>query len=288
MSNKTAQMNNLVAIILVIAAAIILLGLTGMIVNIIKGSGSEAACTASAQLSSATRVAGIETVSLNCPMELKEITMDDLSAETSKAEKELNRIKSDGQIKVKYFEGTGSKILREFALDKKVAEEMRACWQKLGEGNLNLFNAWYNPLKKGEHPWYDLIQIKTPPITCVICSRIKFDKEIQDTYPDVTSIDEWLKINTVPQRGITYYDYLLDDVHDEILFTPQWNFSTKQPLAVVFARMNAGLSLGTLKNNILPGGSDVDKAVDVLYLIEYSKAGEYCDYLANRPPEEIK
>jgi hypothetical protein len=289
---KRAQMKYVVGIILILAAFFIILGLTGKIIGIMTQSGSEAKCTASAQLSSQTKVAGVETVSLDCPMKLVEIKMDDLRAETTKAKKEIERIQSsEKKTGISYFANPDATKINEFALDKKVAEEMETCWQKLGEGQLELFNAWYNPITTGEISWAKwLPTLKTPPITCVICARIKFDSEIQEKYPNVQSFDEWLKINTVPKKDITYYDFLIDEVHDQFLFTPSWSFQTKEPIAVVFARMNYDKSKGVLRNVLDNFGvSDLGKAqkgIDALYLIEYSKAGEYCDYLANTPPEE--
>jgi hypothetical protein len=290
--NNRAQMKYVVGIILVLAAFFILYGLTGTIIGVIKQSGSEAKCTASAQLSSKTMVAGVETVSLDCPMKLAEIKMDDLRAEAKNAKSEIEKIQSsEKKIGISYFANPDATKINEFALDKKVAEEMEMCWQKLGEGQLELFNAWYNPVTTGEISWAKWMPtLKTPPITCVICARIKFDSEIQEKYPDVQSLNEWLKINTVPRKDITYYDFLIDEVHDQYLFTPSWDFKTNEPIAVVFARMNYDKSKGILRNVLDNFGvTDIGKAqkgIDVLYLIEYSKTGEYCDYLANTPPQE--
>lgn len=286
--NKRAVMSYVVAAILVLAAAAVLIPLTGIIIKVIRSSGTEAACTASAQLSSRTMVAGVETISLNCPMTLVDVTMDDLRAETKKARDQIIKIKKNEEIKIKYFKNEYNITrLHEFVLNKKIAEEMRKCWQKLGEGELELFNAWYNKLE--DEAWKKwLPTLDRPPITCIICSRIRFDGEIKKQFSKINSLDEWLKISTVQGKGITYYDYLLDEVHDQILFTPEWSYITQQPVAVVFARMNPKQSKGILLNllaAITPLGKE-QPAIDVLYLIEYGKAGEYCDYLANKPPED--
>lgn len=302
--NRKAQMSWVVGIIILLIGFFLVWGIAGKVIKVIKEGGEEAACTASAQLSSKTKIAGVEAISLNCPMRLMEITTDDLYAEEGKATKALDRIEKynaqqeseENKIKIEYFDKAQSNEtkLREFVLDTKVAEEMRQCWFKLGEGELDLFHAWYNPLALKEMPWIKmkiLPTIKTPPITCVICSRIKFDSKVQRGYPEkVTSINEWLKINTVKGREITYYDYLIDEVHDQFLFQPDWEFSTKEPIAVVFARMNPQKSVGWLKDMLNNYGvtalGEAQDAVDVLYLMEYSKVGEYCNYLANKPPEE--
>jgi hypothetical protein len=292
---KKAQFGNVVGIILIVASAIVLVLFAGKIIDILMQTSSEGKCTASAQLSSSTRIAGVETVSIDCPMKLIEIKMADLRAEMTKSKNTIKTIQNSGKdTGINYFNDTeNAKILKEFALDKKVAEEMRACWQKLGEGNLELFNAWYNPLGTESVPWIKwlpkLLDPAKPPTTCVICARIKFDSDIQTDYPIVEeSLNEWLKINTVPKREVTYYDFLIDEVHDQFLFTPSWNFTTKEPVAVVFARMSAN-SGGFLRNMLANFGlTDLgkdQKGIDVLYLIEYSKTREYCDYLANTPPE---
>ena len=296
--NKKGVMSWVVGVIFVLVVAMILIPLTGKIIGFIRGTGEEGTCTASAQLSAKTRVGGIEVIQLNCPMKLVEVTMEDLSAEIVKAQNELKRINEynsknpENKIKVEYFNNPDSKKLKEYVLDKKIAEEMRMCWSKLGEGKLELFSAWYNPIEGVSTPWIDWLPgLKDrAPVTCVICSRIRFDEKIQKEYTnDITSINEWLKINTVPKREITYYDYLIDEVHDQYIFKPEWKFKTTEPQAVVFARMNYNKLEGFFKGvldgfNIIDVGK-VQQGVDVLYLMNYDKAGEYCDYLANKPPE---
>jgi hypothetical protein len=94
----------------------------------------------------------------------------------------------------------------------------------------------------------------------------------------------------VPNKGITYYDFLLDELHDQYLFTPKWEFTTQEPIAVVFARMNPQYSIGALQNILASSGitslGKAQNAVDALYLIPYSQVGEYCNYLANEAPRE--
>jgi hypothetical protein len=297
---RKAQMNYIVGIILLLIAFFVIWGITGKIITIMKESGDTTACTASAQLSSKTKIAGVETISLRCPMKLVDITADDLSAGVGKAEAALNKIRQHNeenkdnpskQIKLDKFLNPGSE--KEFVLDTKVAEEMKQCWTKLGEGELDLFNAWYTPVALKAMPWIGmkiLPTLKTPPVTCVICARIKFDSEIQKDYADVKSLDEWLKINTVPNKGITYYDFLLDELHDQYLFTPIWEFKTEEPIAVVFARMSPQYSVGKLQEGLGKIGitalGKAQDAVDVLYLIKYSEVKNYCNYLANEAPKE--
>ncbi|MBW2992762.1 hypothetical protein KY345_06105 [Candidatus Woesearchaeota archaeon] len=289
---KKAQMGKVVGIILIVVGALVLIPLTGIILNIMKESGEQAACITSAQLSSRTKVGGIETINLNCPMKLKTITMKNLDEQTAKAKKELEKIDlynegSEDKIRLDVYSNRDLRTLREYVLNKEIAEEMRGCWEKLGEGQLNLFNAWYGNLL--ETPWEIILPKDTIPTTCVICARIKFDENIQENYPDVTSINEWLKINTVPQKAITYYDFLIDEVHDQYLFTPEWSYTTKEPVGIVFARANPQ-GKGYFRNLLDTFGlielGKAESGVDVLHLIPYSKAGEYCDYLANKPPEE--
>ena len=295
-AGKKAQMSYVVGIILILLAFFIIWGIAGKVLEIMGQSGKDAACTASAQISSKTKIAGIETISLNCPLNLIEITNEDLSAGINKARKDLAKIYEHNkenptkQIQLNYFQNSQDDTtkLKEYALDEKIGEEMRKCWYKLGEGKLDLFNSWYGFQDK--KPWRDLIPgigENKIPITCVVCSRIKFDDKIKEIYPSVSSINEWLKISTVPKRDVTYYDYLLDELHDQYLFTMDWSFETDEPLAVVFARMNPQYIM-TVAGNFLQfyDIAKAPEAVDALYLIPYSEAGQYCNYLANKAPEE--
>ena len=284
-------MKYIVGIILVLLVFFILFGISGKILQIIKESGNDAACTASAQISSGTKIGGIETIQLNCPIKLIDIKMGDLTAEINKARDQLNRISKYNQnnpnkpITVEYFMNPDSKKLKEYALDQKISEQMRKCWYTLGEGKLDLFNAWYGDQNK--HYWDILFPKDKIPITCVVCSRIKFDQDIKTAYPEVKSLNEWLKMNTVPSKDVTYYDYLIDELHDQYLFTMDWSYKTDEPLAVVFARANPQYLIGKAAQFLqFLDITKAPEAVDALYLIPYSQTANYCDYLANKAPEQ--
>lgn len=294
-NNKKAQMNYVVAILLVLTAAIILMAISGRIIDVIKGAGKDAECRVSVDLSSRLKVAGVQTLELNCRMELIDITMDDLRAQIEKTRKELKKLKEfhtsigGSPIELEHFgdyDSSAAGKMNEYTLNKIIGEEMKSCWFKMGEGDKNLFNAWYADWKN--KPWKNFIPTEDPPKTCVICSRIKFDDKIAENFQkNITSINEYLKLKKIPKREETYYSYLIDELHDQWLFTPQWQYEVQEPLAVVFTRMNPQYPLYAA-GNILGGLVKTPDAIDAIYLIKYKDVGTYCDYLANKPPEELE
>ena len=70
-----------------------------------------------------------------------------------------------------------------------IVEEMADCWWMFGEGELN----------------YAGITGKT---VCAICSIVKFDNIIQETYPDGLNYEDLLEALNKPKNGKTYFQYL--------------------------------------------------------------------------------
>jgi hypothetical protein len=161
--------------------------------------------------------------------------------------------------------------LHMYRVNEAVAKEMKECWDNMGNGKLNLFSSWFeywgtekaNEWKnrggnKDQFKTWILENIphKLPaPTVCVICSRIEFDKElyteISSSISTVSNSDYkdkpqsmifWLTHTPIPRTSISYYEYLLDDVNQDIYGPAERNFKyTEKPFAVIFARSNVNV-----------------------------------------------
>ena len=197
-------------------------------------------------------------------------------------------------------------IQREFALHSLVGNELRKCWQKIGEGQLDLFSNWYN-----QEGYYKSIMIQANlenmPATCIICSRIKFDQELKEEFKDrYLSLEFWAKMTKPKTKLKTHAEYLMDDSHNKELFSPTWYYSVDEPLVAMYAKIPAaqvskwitdvGRASARATNFItnLAGGWDKfrlepkeDPGVDLLYLIPLSEVKNTCGYIANEAPSEV-
>ncbi len=84
--------------------------------------------------------------------------------------------KNEINLGMKDFRDSG-KLGVENAVKRELAEEMRLCWYKMGEGMIT--------------PFEDMDDLKSRRY-CVICSEISFDKDISKKYPAITGFGEYL------------------------------------------------------------------------------------------------
>ncbi|MBI2046650.1 hypothetical protein HYT26_00595 [Candidatus Pacearchaeota archaeon] len=86
-------------------------------------------------------------------------------------------------------------------IEKAITQEIYNCWTMMGQGKLSLFS---QELTK-------TYGIGTVYPTCVLCSRIAFDKTSLDkTGADLSKIDvfEYMMSHMVPGKNVSYYAYL--------------------------------------------------------------------------------
>jgi len=86
-------------------------------------------------------------------------------------------------------------------VNKAVAESIVDCWSMMGEGKVSLFSQWLAQ----QYGFGDVYP------TCVICSRIAFDKEkLEKAGIDLTKIDvmDYMQRYKISGKDETYYDYL--------------------------------------------------------------------------------
>lgn len=329
-NKKALVVNTMVLLILMLIGAGMLYGITHSITKILSIESEEKICAFSSIVAASTKVQGIELTKIDCPMQLKTVTETDVRREAPKVIGEIKEFKTKDEdrwnkltndYKKSFTQTSGaitdlnnllqgppynSPIHKEFALHSLVGNELRKCWQKMGEGRLDLFSNWFS--KEGV---FDaaLIQtgLKDMPSICIVCTRIKFDQEVKEEFGDrELSLEFWSQMTKPKNKQITYAEYLLDDSHDKDLFGPRWKYTVTEPIAAVYAKIPTaqlrewGTSISraaaTTTNFItnLIGDFDFtkltpeeDKGVDLLYLVPLSEIKNICGYIANEAPTEV-
>ncbi len=84
-------------------------------------------------------------------------------------------------------------------IEKITANAMFDCWSMMGEGKLDIFTKATESLG-----WS-----KTQP-TCVICSRIAVDKDIQGVDLNAIDVNSYMKTHQVPGSSLTYLQTFTD------------------------------------------------------------------------------
>ena len=97
-----------------------------------------------------------------------------------------------------------------------VAREMADCWAMMGEGKGQIFSRELTTRK-----------------TCAVCTRISFDKSIKEKTKEITGLGKYLTSYKVPNKEISYWDFLSSGMNVEKYDETLDKFSTNQK-AIVF------------------------------------------------------
>jgi len=221
----------------------------------------------------------------------------------------------------------------ELALYDIVAREMKVCWEKVLHGKFPLFDKWHNlidftlfgflrteaeanphvlegdqfkPKSAFAKGVSTFVKAYGPPTCCVICSRIKFDKDVLEIFgldkeededkkepakpgeiatladPEMKLLTDWLKSNPVPAdvKKRSYYEYTLGD-NPTGLFEPKYTFKIDEPVAIVYTRINIHKGWEWTQNIVSWAGiwgGKPDKDINTLVVLPYREVGERCHY----------
>lgn len=310
---KSKKALGFAAIVVTTIILITFLAMTPLYGKIIEITGEgviDKICHASALANSFGKTAGAERFSLKCPRKLTTLTFKgegkgvaiETTVNVDDQEKTFKASYSSYSLAKKNIEKYNFEEKNEdmFVINHAIAEQIKQCWNNLGNGELNLFSEWWAPLEVGaEEPdsWWSKVKgtlprIREAPTYCVVCSRIKFDEKAQEfiektNQGEVTSLEEWMKKTPVPasKPPISYFEYLLDDVHVGLFEGQNFKYKADKPYAVVFTRINVLRSSEFLKDiiDIFPGYSEEDhpEAVDAIYLMPYDELKDTCTVLSN-------
>ncbi len=317
-----------------VRSAAILIALVALILVVphftkqLYAASEKGQCQWSVLVSALTRTpgVGIENIPIECKAKYINLTLEDAQANYNAAAKAINVYRDRGpeyDAIYKIFNSQKSESqLAEWSVDKILADEMVSCWDKVWKGKMPMFDEWWKiigysqasadqeklalaktqglPGKEEDMKWYHYaylwnLQWKSPPTFCVVCTRIKFGKDITPALgrADVNSLSTWMMFNQVPKTSISYFEYLLseDQKNTPALFrTHEIKYDTSQPYAVLYQRINIHkvdeLSQGVLDFIGLVSTEETDKKVDRVLLVPYDSVllpydhgGANCNYV---------
>jgi hypothetical protein len=194
-------------------------------------------------------------------------------------------------------------VQKRYNLDKIFADEMKRCWNVVGNGKLALFDTWYQFFTcnyggtekacESADDYFDgginIKGVQTAARFCVLCSRIKIDSEVSQEFKGIEngkydSLNVWMANN--PRQVAddkSYYEYILDESQAGSMFTlPHFSYSLDKPYAVVFVRLNMNgpqqFTVGAY-DFLLNSGDDTQTNANILILIPYENISSTCDYL---------
>jgi hypothetical protein len=284
--------------LLILISALIALGVLGLILSGIldfsKESLDQSACSLSAKANCYGKylTMGVDTFSLKCPTQLKTITINELKAEADSAKKRMKELakkfpKEAGKNEY-VTENPTDDLAYEFVMNKIIAKDMKDCWDSFKDVPC-LFSRWWLPWKGcNQDTTLDKcdglkaqIQSRIPPAYCVVCTRYKFDEEIQKRLGGTTILlGKWMAVNEVPPgTGVSYAEYLENKQFP--LLSEAYSYRPEQPYAVVFGTVKSlflTYYTGVVFNlfGLKIEGTDDQKS---LTLIPYDDVSNHCVYI---------
>lgn len=178
----------------------------------------------------------------------------------------------------------------EYLMDEVFASELKYCKDiaKLYE-----FKDWWKGHDKTKDAdneedalgLWEKLGLGRPPILCLLCSRIKFDEELQRMFDgmEIKSLTEWMANTPVLPRK-SYYEYMLFEGADELAMI-HYTYSTSEPYAIVYSRIDkVGIRWAYGKAisffNWFGANIATDKDADIkgVIIVPYAEFSRQCDY----------
>ena len=191
--NKKAQgYRTVVGLILVLLIGGLLVGVVINWLGLFREAGDIQSCRLGLVAQTKTKVAGQTTFNVDCPVHEVTFHKDhvSLNVDGKKSKKEVNY---EGEVKKNFpkLDSSGVDQQYDLVVDQTIADEMRKCWFKTGEGELQLFD---EKLYKTEH-------------VCMICSELDFSKEVREEYNYNGDLNYYLSTKYVASDNVTYAEY---------------------------------------------------------------------------------
>lgn len=110
-----------------------------------------------------------------------------------------------GSGSCKEFEGSTGilkvKVKNSQEIEQYISREIIDCWKTMGEGKISIFSQWFA----------ETYGIGSVYPSCVICSRIAFDKTSLDKSGislDNVNVIKYMMTHVLPNTNVSYYEYL--------------------------------------------------------------------------------
>lgn len=186
-NKRSMSQSVLLTVIVVASVSLILISFSGNLSAKISKTGDIEACRLSVLAQAQTKTVGVSPISLDC--ERRKLVFYDDKVEINGKKTRISNYDKN------------KKELDEDIVNKAVAEELRTCWYKMGEGELDVFR---------QHVF------GTGETACTLCTEIEFDESVkQDKFE---ALLDFLKGNYIPNSDISYFDFLIRSQRDQYLF----------------------------------------------------------------------
>lgn len=110
------------------------------------------------------------------------------------------------------------KVKNELEISRFLAREIVECWSMMGEGKINLFSQyWAGTFGVGERVYP----------SCVICSRVAFDKKsLDEAKIDLAKVNvlDYMMNYKAPNKDVSYYEFITKTSPAKMSFKDKINF----------------------------------------------------------------
>jgi hypothetical protein len=249
---KKAQVTSTLAVLIIgLAIAVILVSAWGIYAQVIKSKTDIEACRLSIIGKSNVKLGGKSPLELKCPRNYITFFKDHIVQKTSGRE-DVKKVRT-GTARTDKFKELNADIVFQV-----VAEELRQCWYKVGEGKFIPFDQ----------------KVASTSSICLVCSIIDFDVESKT----FSGFNAYLNDNRMPGSESTYLEYLTREVYERQRFAP-----------FVFTRVVVGRE-GALRGI---DEIDTDQTYYVMYnsfnptLIKWNFVDDFREMFGGSPKDEI-
>ncbi|MBN1644479.1 hypothetical protein JW851_00365 [Candidatus Woesearchaeota archaeon] len=293
---------------LAIVIVVIFLIVFPVIKDLFEKEGEKIACEWSLVFHSIAKLGDWSLIPAECRAHRIEVNLEDLEKYKKEAEKRIKTYTDDpdkyGPI-LKYFNKKDDPAqLREWALNKIIAVEMKDCWSKVFQGKLPLFDKWWNlydfPWEKSEPDESQghlalrsfIGKFYQAPVNCIVCSRIKFDELLTKDFikngrNNVDSLNAWLMYNYPVTGSKSYYELIAEGqspVKD--VFVPRYGaYSVDTPLGILYEKVYAKNELFRWRwlKDVVGFGKDELNSDEKFYTLNYVKVVPYTQEMIINP-----
>jgi hypothetical protein len=293
--------SQLVTLVVISVSLIVLLIVYAGFNSVLKAETLQRECQWNLMQNAFTKnpITGGEAIPPDCEMLRVNLSKKQLEKKISTSKKEII------DFDTKYYENKYTSFnidknqdMLEYELDRIIANEIKSCWEVAWMGQMPIFKEWwdlftcYGDERVCKCKTKDCgnigkaidISNSAAPAFCLICSRIKFDDEIQTEFESkiISTLPEWMKNHEVitDAKSRSYYEYVMDD--DNIgIFAPEYKYQVNEPLAVVYGRVNVLRPQQAIEGigNFVGILDETSKAQNFLGLIPYSEVSNKCTYI---------
>ncbi|MEM2956186.1 MAG: hypothetical protein QW041_01240 [Candidatus Pacearchaeota archaeon] len=220
-NKKGLTITTIVITIVIIMSFIILLAVVNQIVELIPSTFNKEACR-----DSVIARAAIKNLPVGGELATKKIPL--------KCKTEYICLTMGGECPTGYNKIS---VRNKEDINKEIANAIHDCWWMFGEGKLNFLSSEWITKEK-----------------CIICSIIAFDDKIQQEYPEIAGLNNYLSYNLVPNKNVTYLQYISNNMDVQPSISENDRYSTKEKYSIIFGYVAKG-NLAKRVGCIVGGGA---------------------------------